>query len=345
MTTVVVTGASGRIGRRLLPTLVQAESVDRVVGLDVRGQSVKGVESLGCDLVRDELKPLLEGADTVVHLASVFRPDRDGLDSSQVDLAATHRLLEAAGAVGVTKLVLVSSAMVYGAWPDNPVPLTEAAPLRPNPDFAFAVHKTEVERTAAAWRAEHPGTKIVVLRPAVAIASDATSWVARTLRASAAISVGDEDPPVQFLHLDDLTSAVELATLHDLDGAYNVAPDAWVGRDEVRELDGRTPRVRLSEDAAGRITAFRWRHRLAPTPPGILPYTRYPWVVANDRLRAEGWAPEHSNEEAYVDAYRPRPWAMMNSRRHQQLALAGAATLVAGAATGATALARALRRR
>ncbi len=345
MTTVVVTGAAGRIGSRLMPALAAAPSIDRLLGLDVRGQSAKGVETLGCDLVRDELKPLLEGADVVVHLASVFRPDRDGLDSSQVDLAATHRMLEAAGAVRVTKLVLVSSAMVYGAWPDNPVPITEAAPLRPNPEFAFAVHKTEVERMAAAWRSEHPGTAIVVLRPTVAIAKNDTSWVARTLRASAAISVGDEDPPVQFLHLDDLAAAVELAVLNDLDGAYNVAPDSWVGRDEVRELDGRTPRVRMSEDAAGRITDFRWRHRLAPTPPGILPYTRYPWVVANDRLRAAGWEPGHTNEEAYVDAYRPRPWAMMNSRRRQQLALGGAAALVAGVATGTTALVRALRRR
>lgn len=345
MTTIVVTGASGRIGRRLVPALAAADSVERVVGLDVRAQSAKGVETLACDLVRDEVKPLLEGADVVVHLASVYRPDRDGLDSSQVDLAATYRLLEAAGAVGVTKLVLVSSAMVYGAWPDNPVPLTEAAPLRPNAEFSFAVHKTEVERLAARWRADHPGTTIVVLRPTVAIASDDASWVARALRASAAISVGDEDPPVQFLHLDDLTSAVELAARRDLSGAYNVAPDSWVGSDEVRELDGRTPRVRLSENAAGRVTDFRWRHRLAPTPPGILPYTRYPWVVANDRLRGEGWVPEHTNEEAYVDAYRPRPWAMMNSRRRQQLALGGAAAVVAGAATGATALVRALRRR
>ncbi len=345
MTTVVVTGASGRIGRRLMPSLAAAETVDRLVGLDVRGQSAKGVEIRGCDLVRDELKPLLEGADVVVHLASGFRPDRDGLDSSQVDLAATQRLLEAAGAVGVSKLVLVSSAMVYGAWPDNPVPITEAAPLRPNPDFAFAVHKAEVERMAAGWQAGHPGTTIVVLRPAVAIARDEKSWVARTLRASTAISVGDENPPVQFLHFDDLCSAVVLATLQDLDGAYNVAPDSWVGSDEVRELDGRTPRVRLPENAAGRVTAFRWRHRLAPTPPGILPYTRWSWVVANDRLRAEGWVPEHTNEEAYVDAYRPRPWAMMNSRRRQQLALGGAAAVVAGAAAGATALARSLRRR
>lgn len=345
MTTVVVTGAAGRVGRRVLPALVAAESVDRVIGLDVSGSSVRGADMLRCDLVKEDLKPILEGADVVVHLASVFRPDRDGLDSSQADLTATRRLLEAAGAVGVEKLILLSSAMVYGAWADNPVPISEAARLRPNPDFSFGVYKTEVERLAEEWRSEHPGTRVVVLRPTTAIARSETSWVARTLRAAAAINVGDEEPPVQFLHLDDLASAVELAVLGELEGAYNVAPDGWVGSADVRELDGRTPRVKMSESAAGRVTAFRWRHRLAPTPPGVLPYTRYPWVVANDRLRAAGWTPQNTNEETYVDGYRPRPWAMMNSHRRQQLALGGAAVVVAGAVAGTAAAVRSLRRR
>jgi len=345
MSTVVVTGAAGRVGRRVLPALAGADTIDRVVGLDVVGQSVRGAETAVCDLVTDELKPTLEGADVVVHLASAFRPERDGLDSAQVDMTATRRLLEAAGAVGVEKVVLLSSAMVYGAWADNPIPISEAARLRPNPEFSYGVYKTEVERLADEWRTEHPGTKVVVLRPTTAIARGETSWVARTLRAAAAINIGDEEPPVQFLHLDDLASAIELAVVADLEGAYNVAPDGWVGSDDVRELDGRTPRVRLPENTAGRLTDIGWRHRLAPTPPGILPYTRYPWVVANDHLRAAGWTPQNTNEETYVDGYRARPWAMMSSHRRQQLALGGAALVVAGAVAGTAALVRGLRRR
>jgi len=58
----------------------------------------------------------------------------------------TRRLLNAASAAGVRHLVVLSTATVYGAWPNNPVPITEDAPLRPVPDFAYAVGHAEVEQ-------------------------------------------------------------------------------------------------------------------------------------------------------------------------------------------------------
>ena len=48
-------------------------------------------------------------------------------------------------------VVALSSATVYGAWPNNPMPLTEDAPLRPNPDVAYAVQKSYVEHLVADW--------------------------------------------------------------------------------------------------------------------------------------------------------------------------------------------------
>ena len=59
-----------------------------------------------------------------------------------------RRVLDAAAAAGRAHVVVLSSATVYGAWPTNPVPLTEDAPLRPNPGCAFAVQKAEIERLA-----------------------------------------------------------------------------------------------------------------------------------------------------------------------------------------------------
>ena len=55
------------------------------------------------------------------------------------------------------RFVLLSSATVYGAWANNPVPLTEAATLRPNPELEFAVRAAERERIASDWKDEHPG--------------------------------------------------------------------------------------------------------------------------------------------------------------------------------------------
>lgn len=332
---IVVTGASGSVGRRVTDALAAADDVE-VVAVDVRHRRGRPgtIVAERLDLRRDDLKPVFERATTVVHLASSFEPRNDGVDTAHVDIDATRRVLDAAGSAGVRRLVLLSSAMVYGAWAANPIPLTEDAPIRPNPEFSFGVVKAQIEQLAQEWRSTHPDTEVVVLRPTTALAEGEATWVARSLRAATAIDVEGQDPPLQFLHLDDLAAAVVLATRGGMDGPYNVAPDGSVDGETCRELAGRVPRVRLPEEAAEGVGRFRWRHRLAPTPPGITAYTAYPWVIANDRLRDAGWSPEFTNEQAYVDGTPARPWATMNAKRRQQLALGTAAALVVAGLIG-----------
>jgi nucleoside-diphosphate-sugar epimerase len=343
---VAITGVGGSIGSRVARRLVDDPRVATVVGLDRQSTKVKGAETHVADLESDDITGYLEGADVVVHLASAFDPSRDGLDSARVDAEMAKRVLKAASHAHVRRLVVVSSAMVYGAWSDNPVPLTEEAPVRPNPEFSFAVYKAEVERLAAEWRRDHDGSEVVILRPTTALASGESSWVGRIMRAATVVNVGDGDPRVQFLHLDDLAAAAALACVADMRGPYNVAPDGSVSSESVRSLSGRTPRVSMTEEQAGKLASLRWRSGLAPTPPGLVPYTVHSWVVANDKLRSAGWEPSHTNEEAYVSAHAARPWAMMNSRRRQQLALgATASVLAAAAAAGGIAVAQVRKRR
>lgn len=330
MTSVAVTGAAGSVGRRVCDLLASRDDIDEVIAIDIRGRRSRDdkVIEQRADLRHDELKPLFEEVETIVHLATSFEPRNDGVDIAHVDIDATRKVLDAASSAGVQRLVLLSSAMVYGARPANPLPLTEDAHARPNPEFSFAVVKAHIEHLAQDWRKAHPGSEVVILRPTTGLADGEVSWVARSLKSAAMISIDGQDPPVQFLHLDDLASAVELAALGGLDGLYNVAPDGYVDGETCRVLSGRVPRVRLDAATAEEVGRFRWRHRLAPTPPGITPYTMYPWVISNDRIRQAGWEPKLTNEQAYVDGTPAKPWATMNAKRRQQVAL-GAATVVA----------------
>ena len=337
MSVVAVSGVSGALGRRVAALLEADPDVERIVGIDRRPPSGRPgkLAFVHADLAHDDLKPLLHGVRHVLHLAFDDGPEAADDTWAAEEVDATRRLLDAAGGAGVDHVVVLSSATVYGAWPDNPVPLTEDAPIRPTPGFACAARRAEVERLVAEWKDAHPGTTATVLRPAVALAEREGTWMARALRAAAGIRAGD-DPPAQFLHLDDLASAVAIARAARLDGPFNVAPDGWIPGERVRALAGPRPRIRLTERAASRVASGAWSLRVGPIPPGLLAYTLHPWVVANDRLRAAGWQARHSNEEAFVAGHEASPWSDLSPKRRQELALGGAGALVAGVAAGVT---------
>jgi nucleoside-diphosphate-sugar epimerase len=343
MGTVVITGADSPLGRRVATLTTGDPNVVSVVALADR--PVVGlpdnVDIRRVDLGSDDVKPHLEGAEAVVHLASSV-PVSPTAPTCDVDRA--RRLFEAAGDAAVPHLVVLSSATVYGAWPNNPVPLTEEATLRPNPGFAFAAERAEIERLAGEWRDTHPGAVLTVLRPARTAGADAREWLVPALRPGPAVPETADEPPVQFLDAGDLAAAIDLARSRRLDGAFNVAPAGSVPGDEVRSLTGAPLKVPLPERLAGRLVRWGFRWGLGPTPPELLPYTLHPWAIANDRLRAQGWSPTVTNEEACLEAFEAGAWATMSPRRRQELALGLAGAGVAAAAAGGVLAARRLLR-
>lgn len=345
--TVVVTGAAGELGRRVCRLTAADDAVSRVIALDRRAVRGLGaaVEVRRVDVATADLKAIFEGASAVVHLAQPDGPPRGGdVSATTGEAAMAEHVLDAAASAGVLHVVLLSSALVYGAWSSNPVPLTEDAPLRPNPGVAMATEKAAMEQAAAAWRDDHPGATATLLRPAVVVSSAGNGWLARALSRSSGVPVTDDEPPAQYLDVADLAAAVDLARRQRIDGPRNVAPHGWVDGDTVRALAGGLPRPRLPERVAVGITDLRWRWGMAATPPELLPYATHPWVVANDRLVADGWVPASSNEEAFVGAHRAGPWATLSPRRRQELALGVAAASIAAVAAGVAGLVRRPRR-
>ncbi|MHB8468113.1 MAG: NAD-dependent epimerase/dehydratase family protein [Acidimicrobiales bacterium] len=263
----------------------------------------------------------------------------------RADVAATRRTLIAAAQRPVRSLVYVSSATVYGAWADNPVPLTEDAPLRPNPAIGDAVAHAEVERLVAEWADDHPATKVAVLRPAVVLGPGVDTWLSRALTVSARLRSDSTDPARQFVHVEDVVGAVRLVVANGLDGVFNVAAEGSVASDVVRRLSA----GRLSVPVPGPIAAvaMRWSFGLglSELSPAVAPLIEYPWVVAIDRLRAAGWAPQYTNEEAVVAGRPGSWWREMSPGRRQQVALGGSAAVLAGGAAAIAGAVAAHRRR
>jgi nucleoside-diphosphate-sugar epimerase len=326
---VAVTGVSGFLGQRLLPLLDADPHVDRVVGLDVRdpARRARKLEFHRVDVLGTDLTPYLRGVSAIVHLAAVIGPMPDGALFTRVNVEGTRHVIEAAGAAGVKKIVRPSSTAVYGAWANNPVPITEDAPLRPSPSFLPAIVDGECERLLVQWASDGPERIATRLRIAPIVGVGAHSLFSAVATGRAPVRVRGAAPPVQVVHVDDAASALELSAAADLDGAYNVAADGWLAYEEAGELlaGGRMPA--LPEELATLLLAVSWATGLGDAPPSIVPYLVHPFVVANDRLKRAGWKPLHSNEEALLLASgAPErslvPW------------LAGAGAVTAGAALG-----------
>jgi hypothetical protein len=143
--------------------------------------------------------------------------------------------------------------------------------------------------------------------------------------------------PVQVVHVDDLTSALALAATSDLPGAFNVAADGWLDAAEARDLIPRTSAPSLPTEVLERWLRATWDLGLGDVPPGILPYLAHPWVIGNERLRAAGWSPAHTNADAIAEAV-----ASLPPRDSTPLFVAGGSLVLA---TGAAVAVRRRRKR
>lgn len=299
---VAVTGISGLLGERVLARLDASGDVDRIVGLDLRDPKHRAdrLEMHRVDIVTAPLGELLAGIDVLIHLAAIVDPMPDDSQESRVNVEGTRRVLDAAGQVRVGTIVRVSTAAIYGAWANNPVPLTEAAPLRPNPGFGPGVQGAEVERVLTDWQRERPDVVVTTLRAAPVLGRGAEHLWARLLVGRPAISVRGAAPSVQMVHADDVADAIMLAVEHDLPGPYNVAADGWLNATDAAALRRRRPTAVPAEMLARALRRL-WSTGFGDVPAEALPYLTHPWVVDNARLRDAGWQPSHTNEETLIE--------------------------------------------
>jgi nucleoside-diphosphate-sugar epimerase len=227
--------------------------------------------------------------------ADAATADRELARARQVDGART--VLTAAAAAGVSRAVLVTSAMVYGASRDNPVPLDEDATARATADGSTLDGLLEIEELAARARTVHPGLTVTVVRPAVLAGPGVDSVYTRHFLAPRLLVVKDSAPHWQFCHVDDLVSALAAAALGSVEGVVTVASDGFLTQAEVESLSG-LRRIELPARIAYGTAERLHRLGLTPAPASELAYIAEPWVVPSTRLRASGWQPAYDNAAA-----------------------------------------------
>jgi nucleoside-diphosphate-sugar epimerase len=345
---VAVTGAARGVGRALISRLAESGRVRKVVAIDDHRGDVRGVTWRVADVRDPALAGRLAGVDVVVHTDLDLAPDSEHRARRAFNVRGAQTVLTSAAAGRVGRVVLVTSTMVYGAKPDNPVPLAEDTALAADIDSSVAGDLLEIEELAGRSTRAHPGLELTVVRPAALVGDEIDTIVTRHFEAPRLLTVKGCEPRWQFCHLDDLVSALELAVAGDVTGQFAVGCDGWLDQEQVYELSG----LRGIELPASLTFGTAQRlHRVGvtPAPAADLRYVVYPWVVDCATLRQAGWQPEFGNTEVLeaLLAGREGRHAVAGRRitRKEAAITAAGAAAGAGAVVGAAAIYRAARRR
>ncbi len=329
---VAVTGAAQGVGHALAARLASSRQVKKVVAIDDHRGEATGVVWRVVDVRDPVLAGRLTGVDVVVHTDLDLAPDSDDKLRRAFNVRGVQTVLTAAAAEGVGRVVLVTSAMVYGASSDNPVPLPESAPLAADPDTSIAGDLLEIEHLARRAPRTYPSMQVTVVRPAALVGDDVDTLVTRHFEAPRLLTVKGCATCWQFCHIDDLVSALELAVTGEVTGDFAVGSDGWLDQDRVEELSG-LRRIELPAGFTFGTVQRLHRAGITPTPATDLRYVVYPWVVDCAMLRGVGWRPVYDNETAL---------AVLLAQRAGRHAVAGRrlarkeATITAAGAAGAT---------
>lgn len=331
-----MTGAADGLGALLAARLARSGQFMRVVAIDNHRGELTGVRWRVAD-IRDPVQAgRLAGLDVIVHLDLDLAADSDPKTRRSYNVRGAQTLLTAAAAASVSRVVIVTSSMVYGASPDNPVPLPESAPLHAEPDGSVVGDFIEIEQLVDRARLSYPGLSVTVVRPAALVGPGVDTLVTRHFEAPRLLAVKGCAPRWQFCHVSDLMSALVLAAGGDVTGSLAVGCSGWLEQEQVEELSGlhsiELPR-RVTFATAQRLH----RAGITRSPVADLRFVVYPWVVDCAVLRDAGWRPGVSNSEALQDLLRQRAGhhavaGRRLDRRDATITAAGATVAVIGTA-------------
>ena len=297
MSRVLVTGAEGFVGRRLVPRLLERGAT--VIACHAPGVFPAsrpphgGFDWAELD-VRDRgavARLFLEHApDAVVHLAGLSDVGASWQridDYYRVNVEGTEFVAAAARALPKPcRLIVASSAEVYGKVPESELPVGEDRPLRPRSPYAMtkaSVERLTLDRGAIAARSFNligPGQSVQFALPSFA----AQLAQIEAGRKEPVLRVGNLTSRRDFIHVDDGADAYVVLVEHGEPGsAYNIA------RGKAIELAAALRRLIEISGVTTEVVQDPDRLRPADVP-----------VLCGDasRLRALGWSPRRSFDEA-----------------------------------------------
>ena len=292
----VITGGAGFIGSNLAQALSEENPGENqiVVVDDLSYGKAENLAGIDARLLRGSitdlpfLKTAFEDADCVFHqaaIASVKKSVEDPLRTNDVGIDGTLNVLTAARDAGVRRVVMASSAAVYGSSPDLP----KREDMMPEPMSPYAVSKLAGEHYARVFQ-EVYGLETVALRyfnvfgpkqdPSSEYSGVISRFITALLQGEVPVIYGDGEQTRDFVYVADVVAANILASRRFKPGIYNIANAKSTSLNDLVEMIGKI----LGRDIRPRYEVPRAadiRHSLADI----------------SRAKSSGYSPNYSIED------------------------------------------------
>jgi UDP-glucose 4-epimerase len=231
----VITGGAGFIGSNLAQALSQENQV--VIVDDLSAGKLENLTGINAQLLRGSITDLpflraaFEGADCVFHqaaIASVKMSVEDPLHTNEVGIDGTLKVLTAARDAGIRRVVMASSAAVYGSSPKLP----KREDMVPDPMSPYAVSKLAGEHYAKVFQDLY-GLETVALRyfnvfgpkqdPSSEYSGVISRFISALLKGEQPVIYGDGEQTRDFVYVADVVKANILASRGSALGVFNIA--------------------------------------------------------------------------------------------------------------------------
>jgi len=301
---ILVTGSSSHLASVLLPLLCEQENFSKIIGIDINKGNFthpKFEEHL-FDVRSIEIEKLFLDCHTVIHLAFVvlrsnLKAERKNRDLIRdINVNGSINVFQSAINNQVKKIIHISSAAVYGAWPDNPPLMPETQNRKIMHGFSYAEDKNAVED----WLediAPRTETDIICLRPHVILGPKSQPFLLTLLKQPFYPYLPNPQPFTQCVWEDDVADAIVKSIFTDTSGAFNLATEPAMPFKSMIQLTHKLC-IPVPVNLLRFLHEKLWKLTSIGEEPGWLKGMSYSLAVDASKAKKElGWKPSLSTEE------------------------------------------------
>lgn len=276
---ILITGAGGALAQNVIN---QLKDQYRVVLVDFRRrvQFDEGMSSYRVEYNKRGFEDIFRKHDiqAVIHLGRMGLYESTHRNRYNHNVLGTQRLLDLCHKYDVHQVIVLSTFFVYGASPYNSALISEDQPLKASELTMDLVDSVELENLANIYLWKYPELNITILRPCNIAGPGVLNSMSLLLSNSFAPVLIGFSPMMQFMHVEDVASAIVVAFKENHPGIYNVANDDWISYQEAVAQCGctRLPIPSVPEGVPLRISKMLG---LKAWPSYLINYYKYPVVI------------------------------------------------------------------